>query len=400
MRSHGVDPDALAHQLLTVAARARSEAPSWRMGDARPLVSPEGEVLGTVLPGRGIVVNARLRRYGITKALPHVYERGTLDRVRARLRRILHEEQANLAAVGLVAGAAALGWGSPLTLLPVGALSSINDYLNAASAGKRDVSKFSKNTFTTVASTWSSVFRANGWPAAGAFTGALGSSAPSRATTGALNHLWTAPGSDTGYLHELGLNGTASLNGLLLIDLLYECGGISATSTSTQTLGATALTRYTDGVGVVAICVITTALGGTASNLTVTYTNSGGTGSRSSGAVAMLQSGIAERLTPVAMAPQIILQSGDVGIQSVQSVILSASMTAGVFALILYKPLADVMGMPLNSQVSYNMLTGALGGAQLLSKTSGNEAGCLTYLVLANGTSLGQLSGRLTQSRG
>src|ERR1700720_2976591 len=70
------DVDAVARQLARWGATARRMP---RADVTQPLKGPGGEHLGRMLPGRGFYLDGcDLRALGITKKIPHVYERSFL----------------------------------------------------------------------------------------------------------------------------------------------------------------------------------------------------------------------------------------------------------------------------------------------------------------------------------
>lgn len=139
---------------------------------------------------------------------------------------------------------------------------------------------------------------------------------------------------------------------LMLVDMQGYYPGINMNVATLQTLLGTPTLRYTNGVGVRAALVVVTTTGATAHNLSMTYTNSAGTGSRTLPVtVSCTASAITPHITHSGTAannygPFLPLASGDVGIQSVQSVQLSAASGAGTAALVLYKP---IMTIPLTT---------------------------------------------------
>jgi len=139
---------------------------------------------------------------------------------------------------------------------------------------------------------------------------------------------------------------------LMLVDMQGYYPGINMNVATLQTLLGTPTLRYTNGVGIRAGLVVVTTTGATAHNLSMTYTNSGGTGSRTLPVtVSCTASAITPHITHSGTAannygPFLPLASGDVGIQSVQSVQLSAASGAGTAALVLYKP---IMTIPLTT---------------------------------------------------
>ena len=135
---------------------------------------------------------------------------------------------------------------------------------------------------------------------------------------------------------------------LMLVDLQGYYPGISMNSATAQTLTGTPTLRYTNGVGVMAFLDITTASGATAHNVSLSYTNQSATAGRALGAtVACTASAIVGHITHSGTAannygPFLPLTAGDTGIQSVQSLTLSAASLAGVASLVLAKPLATI----------------------------------------------------------
>lgn len=126
----------------------------------------------------------------------------------------------------------------------------------------------------------------------------------------------------------------------------------AGTGTHTMTLR---WPRYTDGAGVQALFVNTnaTALGAGTPNLTLpAYTNSAGTASRVTpatpsppiGKTAASNSHILySGATGVGkMGPQLPLQAGDAGIQSIQQIQNSTSYVSGEYSVLVYKPLLDI----------------------------------------------------------
>lgn len=181
-----------------------------------------------------------------------------------------------------------------------------------------------------------SAWQYDGMPAGGAVP--TSAAIPDRTTLGALP--FSAPGGG----REKFLVSAAiapQIGGVfLLYDRLFHIGGLSAATTLSQTVQGSpatpALTRNTGGAGNIAWYEIYTAVGTTAATLTMTYTNQAGTGSRTS-TVNIGATGFREA-TRIQRIP---LASGDTGIQSVQSVQLSAlTGGAGNFGITIAQPLA------------------------------------------------------------
>lgn len=154
------------------------------------------------------------------------------------------------------------------------------------------------------------------------------------------------PAISTGQLTMLAARlNTSGASGVsvILIDLLNVSGGLNGTLTTAQTtnLPTAALTRYTNGEGVMAGIIIHSTLGTAATTITISYTNQANTSGRTSTATSIGSAGLREA---GAIIP-IPLQAGDTGVRSVESVTLAASTaTAGNFGVCLFKPLA-VMSM-------------------------------------------------------
>ena len=135
--------------------------------------------------------------------------------------------------------------------------------------------------------------------------------------------------------------GSATQAGVLILaDRLWHNSGISVTTTGAQTVDSVAwpardMNASTDGVGVQIGLEVVTATGAGAATPTISYTNSGGTGSRA-GAMwtSYVASSIAGSFYPFTMA------AGDVGVRSIQTVTLGVSMTSGSVSLVAYRELA------------------------------------------------------------
>jgi len=168
---------------------------------------------------------------------------------------------------------------------------------------------------------------------------------PDRTTTGAI-HFPTPQGSNNSFIMGMG-HTSDQARPIMLADILSWQGGLSGTVITAQTtnLPTAALTRYTDGVGVMLGLACWTATGSTAVNVTASYTNQAGTTGRTTVSVNFWGGGFgAVSAAPTATQFQALpLQSGDYGVRAVASVTLSAStLTAGNFGVFLFKPLAMV----------------------------------------------------------
>lgn len=105
-----------------------------------------------------------------------------------------------------------------------------------------------------------------------------------------------------------------------------------------------ALTRDANGsspgAGVFMFVENVGATANTVQNLTVTYTNSGGTGSRSTGAQALVVGAIStNRIINPTNQWWFPLQAGDVGVRSLQSYTLGASAVSTTINIVLARPI-------------------------------------------------------------
>ena len=209
----------------------------------------------------------------------------------------------------------------------------------------------------------------------------LGSSAKKRVIAAA-GHSCNLPGSLTQFALQQ-----------IIIDRLSHQGGLSGIVATPQTtnLPTAALTRYTDGVGVMIAIEIYTQVGTTATNLTVSYTNSSGVGGRVTkpidfGGSTLRQNG------HVFILP---LQDDDIGVKSVESVTLAGTTgTAGNFGVTLFKPLLAVPGFGTwtkDTARDYNGLIG-LGTLPEVKNNACIDSFGFSYKQNFSPTTLGQIS--------
>lgn len=254
---------------------------------------------------------------------------------------------------------------------------------------------YNKATFIGTGVNWSSAWIGNGFFGRGTEAGAIptSSAATDRSTAGAIAQ--TNPSVADSLRVWLkssvtGVNSTAAPMAIMLVDRLVHSGGLSGIVTGAQStnLPTAALTRYTTGVGVMAALEIYTAVGTSASTITVTYTDDAGNTGQVSPAFNFGASPWREqqRFLPVP------LLQGDKGVRAVASVNLAGSTTtAGNFGVTLYKPL---LVTPIRVWADY-VNTGdplrTLGG--LLPQVI-NDA-CLHFVVLSGGQVTGAVSGEI-----
>jgi hypothetical protein len=138
-----------------------------------------------------------------------------------------------------------------------------------------------------------------------------------------------------------------------LVDIIGFIPVSTVTTTGAQTiLGTQTYPRYADGKGVMAFISPTVVMGAGTPTIQLNYTNPNSTAGRLTPPTPALPT--ANATAPVGQilysgtgagkfGPFIPLQASDNGILSIQSINLSATMTSGVFSIVLCKP----VGLPL-----------------------------------------------------
>ncbi len=209
---------------------------------------------------------------------------------------------------------------------------------------------------------------------------------PTSATTGALPFVNAAVPA----LGMVGARASAAIPGCyMLYDRLVHQAGLSATVTTAQTtnLPTAALTRYTDGAGVMLGLTIWTVIGTTGTTVTATYTNQDGTGSRVTKAVAFGATSFREAGRMILLP----LQEGDTGVRSVQSVtVLASTVTAGNFGVTLFKPLAAIIVPEMGQNAVIDLVSGNMGGG--LPEIV--DSACLSFVAMSS-AAVGHVTGTL-----
>lgn len=219
--------------------------------------------------------------------------------------------------------------------------------LDGIFAGLRQPIKFNKAaTGTIVAGKPQSLWALNGSPGAGSYDNTLNGVVLNSSTTipnGAIPH-WDPV---TGNSNLAFFEAVATQNGVLeLRDRLWHNGGYSATSTAAQNsttptwpsrcpTSGTDDTPATTGHGVLLALEVSAAAGAGTPTITCGYTNSAGTASRSAVNInPVVASSVAGSIYDIG------LQAGDLGVRSLQSMTLSATMTSGTINMVAYRVLA------------------------------------------------------------
>lgn len=232
-----------------------------------------------------------------------------------------------------------------------------------------------KASQTTVAGRYSSFWGIA--PFGGTTPGAA--AVPTNATTGSMGQV------DSGGVMRLAqVAASLQQSGFVIIaDRLLHNGGLSATTTTAQTVGGT-LTRNTGGVGNMMAAEIYTVIGTTATTVTASYTNEGATSGRTSQATAFGGTGLREvqRMIPLPLA------QGDVGVQACASItVLASTLTAGSFGVTIFRPLFAMAIPSLGSQQLLFDSMELCGG--VMPKI--DAGACLWYMMMAFTTTSGVL---------
>ena len=155
------------------------------------------------------------------------------------------------------------------------------------------------------------------------------------------------PSTGANYLTEV--NMASSVNHThVLFDCLWVNSGLAITTTTAQsittpTLPARDINGTTNGEGcmIAVLCTAAVGLAAVASNATVTYTNSDGTGSRTATLTAIV--GSQAPATPViGTLIWFNLQAGDKGVRSIQSITLGTSWVSGSISLMITRDIATI----------------------------------------------------------
>lgn len=228
------------------------------------------------------------------------------------------------------------------------ALQSV-DNLIASLASSKETQYVWQKTFgsVTMASTrWYDLSGYAGSPAANAWSGSALACQNVNDTTGfGVPHGGNVSPSVKHLLTQSVLtSNTSAVPGFLMIqDMQCYWPGINMNSNALQNLTGTPSLRYANGEGCRLYLAVTATTGGSAHNLSASYTDqSGNTGNSFPATVSCTASAVVSHITHSgsSFGPYLPLAAGDTGVQNVASVQLSAASGAGTAALVLARPLA------------------------------------------------------------
>jgi hypothetical protein len=197
----------------------------------------------------------------------------------------------------------------------------------------------------------------------------------------------TAGGGGTSlYIARLEAWNTATTGTLAIYDRVWAASGFSGTVTTPQTItGPVALPSVrapNSGDGLEIWLESYTAIGASASNVTVSYTNSAGTAGRTTVSDTITASFPANRMH------RLRYQDGDTGIQSIQSLTLSGNTgTAGNFGITL---LSRKCALPIP-----NITIGSVADFATLGMPVIQSDAALQFVYTATSTATGNIMGAL-----
>jgi hypothetical protein len=264
----------------------------------------------------------------------------------------------------------------------------VNEVTNNGKFWRADWNKITGTASAYAAGRWYDLSLLNGTPIANTYSGsALAAVAPSDSSGFGIYHGGNVS-TDTKHLVNIGAYSgvaTAVPGVLMLVDMCLYYPGIVTTSASVQNLtNSTSLSRYTDGAGLRAFFVMTTAAGANTPTVQISYTNQAGTASRTLPVTtALTASAIVGHISHSGTAannygPFLPLASGDTGIRSVQSLtITTPSATSGTGALVLCRPLATLPITTVSVAAERDLMN------QLPSLPQIKDGACLTWLYFA-----------------
>lgn len=269
-------------------------------------------------------------------------------------------------------------------IMGMAGFSSVDQVVNALTTGKGQRLEYQKNSFTTVANQIYDYWLAGGNPSAGTFGTALTGTIPVDSTTpGGL--IYTNP-TGPATMHGISLGGisTVGVGTLMLYDRVAEYP-INGTVTSGTFGTQPALTRDANGsspgAGVYMFVENVGATANTAQVLTITYTNSAGTGSRSTGGQTLQVGAIStNRVINPSNQWWFPLQAGDRGVRSLQSYTLGASAISTTINIVLARPIAWLPIMGAAAGIERDLVYQLPTMPRLFDDTS------LSFLLMANTT--------------
>lgn len=401
--------DAIAINMLRWGRMARKMPRSFDSdGVTYNMMDGEGGTFGKMLPGRGFIPSFDLKALGIDRGhLPNVYDPSIY-------RKLEDEQRAALQKTDVVER-----YGSRFAHFKMqhGAIASYDGIIAQRGNGFFNDMAFSKNTLTTVAQNWSSLFAtATGMPGAGTY---LATTAPTdanldRTTAGALSQYLSRAqtGSNKFYLLTFGYGAVQQINMACLADIINHGGAYRLVATTaeivaTPTIASQRQYATGNGVGNLLTFIVRTAGTPVAQTFIATYVDQAGANTAAPtltmANVACVKDTIFTSGASFTAANQVglfvPLAAASTGVQAMKQTLVSVgTASTGDLAHNVFYPLAFVPGLAANAYVERDS-TSQIDGIQELANVSG-VIGCLTMYVLTNTTSTGVLTGYVKTVQG
>lgn len=199
---------------------------------------------------------------------------------------------------------------------------------------------------------------------------------------------WT--NASTGAWYLTGFSGSSSVaNRMALYDVLWVNDALDVTDTMAQaitspTLPARDLNGATAGAGVMVGILVTgaTGNGGAVTDITLDYTNSAGTASRTATMASF---------PATATAGTVVwfeLEAGDVGVRSIQGITIGTTLTSGTISLIAARKIA-----------AFGNAVANVGGSAAIDRNTGirlYSGSCLLLMGLLSATTATTIEGEIT----
>lgn len=209
---------------------------------------------------------------------------------------------------------------------------AITTFDGLIAASKQYCSYVKTTSRTSVAASWFSVFDVAGKPGAGTLAGTSTTAGvvPTDATAGCPTIGAFGIG-NTGYLSQVDFGSSVACR-IKLFDMVFKAGAYAFNASQALTSQPSYSSRMPGGdYSDTQIWLEQVTAGTGVQNVNVTYTNQGGTGSRSTGTVATAAN-------IVGRCWQLPLQSGDTGVQKIDNVVGSTA-SVGTFNILVLRPL-------------------------------------------------------------
>lgn len=209
------------------------------------------------------------------------------------------------------------------------AITTFDGYIASA---KQGISIVKTTARTSVAASWFTMFDVAGNPGAGTLAGTSTTAGvvPDDTTTG-FPTVNAFGGGATGYLAHVDFGCSVACR-IKLFDMLFKAGAYAFNASTALTAQPSYSARLPGGdYADTQIWLEQVTAGTGVQNVNVTYTNQGGTGSRTTGTVATAAN-IVGRMW------QLPLQAGDTGVQKIDNVVGSVA-TVGTFNILVLRPL-------------------------------------------------------------